>query len=61
MSAVVETYDILRFITPHCDNTGLNCRISLKGHDCCSVCNLAQDLLDALVDHREGDWLHENK
>ena len=38
----------------HDDNTGLSCRIDLDGHDCCSTCNAAEDMLLATAKYYEG-------
>lgn len=35
----------------HLDNTGAPCRIDYGGHDCCYVCNVAQDMIASLAAH----------
>lgn len=37
----------------HDDNTGGVCRIDLDGHDCCYVCNQAEDMLRATAKYYE--------
>lgn len=44
---------IHRMIVGHDDNTGLSCRIDLDGHDCCYVCNAAEDMLRATAKYYE--------
>lgn len=36
----------------HYDNTGMPCRISLMGHDCCYTCNQVEAMLLAAA----ADW-----
>lgn len=38
----------------HLDNTGASCRVDLDGHDCCSTCNAAEDMLRATAKYYEG-------
>jgi hypothetical protein len=37
----------------HLDNTGADCRVDLDGHDCCYVCNQAEDMLRATAQYYE--------
>lgn len=43
-----DLIDTLRRVTVgHDDNCGASCRIDLDGHDCCCLCNMAEDMLRA--------------
>jgi hypothetical protein len=37
----------------HTDNTGAPCRENLDGHDCCYVCNAAEDMLRVTAKYYE--------
>jgi hypothetical protein len=43
-----------KIIYGHNDNTGALCRVDLDGHDCCSTCNAAEDMLRATAKYYEG-------
>lgn len=46
--------DVLRDMrSGHLDNTGSPCRVDLDGHDCCYVCNQAEDMLRATAQYYE--------
>jgi hypothetical protein len=50
-----ELIHAFRLVTMgHDDNTGAWCRIDLDGHDCCYVCNAAEDMLRATAKYYEG-------
>lgn len=40
--------------TPHNDNTGMPCRFDPLGHDCCEICNDAEDALRAALQASDG-------
>jgi len=46
-------YVVEKVMHGHNDNTGLPCRIDLDGHDCCYVCNQAEDMLRATAKYYE--------
>ena len=46
--------DVQRGLIGHDDNTGASCRIDLDGHDCCAICNAAEDMLRATAKYYEG-------
>ena len=43
-----------RAIRPHSDNCGAPCRVDFDGHDCCTLCNAAEDMLRATAKYYEG-------
>lgn len=50
-----ELADVVRKLLwfGHSDNTGTECRVDLDGHDCCYVCNQAEDMLRATAKYYE--------
>lgn len=57
--------DALRSFSDHDDNTGMRCRVDLNDHDCCYMCNAAQEVLRAhakcfllqeALDEAIGNW-----
>ena len=50
-----DLYDVISLMrSGHDDNTGGSCRVDLDGHDCCYVCNAAEDMLRATAKYYEG-------